>query len=192
MQSFSSIEADSELPLIKRTGEGDRQAFQQLYSIYEKRLYAYLMKMLECKEDAEELLVEVMLAVWQGAKSFRGRSKLSTWIFGIAHNKAMTRLASKSKRAITDLDQAKDLQAPEPSPHNRQLERESKEKIQAALRQLSHEHREVVELTFYHGLSYAEIAQIVKCPVNTIKTRMFYARQRLKQLLSQAGLEGAF
>lgn len=187
-----SQSAESELSLIKRAGEGDRDAFQQLYSIYEKRLYAYLMRMLDCKEDAEDLLVETMLAVWQGAGAFRGRSKLSTWIFGIAHNKAMTRLASKTQRPITNLDQAMDLEATGPGPDSRQIESETREQVQAALQQLSEEHRAVIDLTFYHGLSYAEIAQVVKCPVNTIKTRMFYARQRLKQLLSGAKSEGAF
>ena len=183
--------ARKEFSLIERVVEGDREAFRELYSIYERRLYAYLIKVLGNKEDAEDLVVEVMLAVWQGAKSFRGSSRVSTWILGIAHNKAMGRLP-QSRQTMMELEEAKDVASPEPDPHSRQVEREHRERISTALQQLSPEHREVIELTFYHELSYAEIAAIAGCPVNTVKTRMFYARQHLKQILAATGLEGGF
>ena len=181
-----------ELSLIRGVADGDREAFRELYAIYERRLYAYLVKMLGNKEDAEDLVVEVMLAVWQAAKTFRGSSRLSTWILGIAHNKAMSNLSRKSRHAMTELEQAKEVASPEPDPHTRQIEREQRERVSTALQQLSEEHREVIELTFYHGRSYAEIAEIAGCPVNTVKTRMFYAKQHLRQILAAAGLEGGF
>lgn len=181
-----------ELSLIGRVAEGDREAFRELDSIYERRLYAYLIKMLGNKEDAEDLVIEVMLAVWQGAKTFKGSSRLSTWILGIAHNKAMSKLSKTSRQNMTDLEQARDVASPEADPHSRQIERQQRERICTALEKLSPEHREVIELTFYHGRSYAEIAEIARCPVNTVKTRMFYAKQHLRQILAAAGLEGGF
>ena len=192
MRESQPTETRNEFSLIDRVGEGDREAFRVLYSIYERRLYAYLIKMIGNKEDAEDLVVEVMLAVWQGAKTFKGISRLSTWILGIAHNKAMSILSRKGRQTMTELEQAKDVASSKPDPHAGQIEREYRERISTALEQLSDEHREVIELTFYHGRSYAEIAQIAACPVNTVKTRMFYAKQHLRRILAAAGLEGGF
>lgn len=181
-----------ELSLIRGVAGGDREAFRRLYSIYERRLYAYLIKMTGNQGDAEDLVVEVMLAVWQAAKTFRGSSRLSTWILGIARNKAMGKLSKTGRQTMTGLEQAQEVASSEPDPHSRQVEREQRERISTALQQLSAEHREVIELTFYHGRSYAEIARIAGCPVNTVKTRMFYAKQHLRQILAADGLEGGF
>ncbi|HLG14906.1 MAG TPA: sigma-70 family RNA polymerase sigma factor [Blastocatellia bacterium] len=183
---------DKESSLIKRVANGDREAFRELYSICERRLYAYLIKMTGNQADAEDLVIEVMLAVWQAAKTFKGNSRLSTWILGIAHNKAMNTISKTGRQTTTELEQAADLASAEPDPHSRQVEREQHERISTALQQLSAEHRVVIELTFYHGRSYAEIAQIAGCPVNTVKTRMFYAKQHLKQILAAEGIEGGF
>lgn len=181
---------DLQLQLISRVAEGDREAFRELYSAYEQRLYSYLIKMLSDKTEAEDLVVDTMFTVWKDAKRFRRRSKLSTWIFGIAHNKALNAIRSRARHASDQLDTA--TQAPDyrPTPEDSAEASVLRTKLQRALARLTAEHREVVEMTFFEGFSYEEIARIVSCPVNTIKTRMFHARKKLKELLSEMGLAG--
>jgi RNA polymerase sigma-70 factor (ECF subfamily) len=183
---------DEDQSLISRVAKGDREAFRELFSAYQPRLYSYLMKLLGNKAEAEDVLVDTMFTVWKDAKRFKSASKLSTWIFGIAHNKALNAMRSRGRRAESQLESAEPACDPTPSPHNQAATGLLRVKIQAALGKLSREHREVVELTFYEGFSYEEIARIVSCPVNTVKTRMFHARKKLKQLLSEMGLAGGY
>ncbi|MEW6210638.1 MAG: sigma-70 family RNA polymerase sigma factor [Acidobacteriota bacterium] len=181
---------DEEFRLIERIAVGDRDAFHHLYADYERRLLVYLVRMTGSRQDAEDLMVEVMMTVWQDAVKFKKKSRLSTWIFGIAHNKAMNALRKKGHKTFIDIEEAVPLTSSDPDPHLKQIERENQEKVKTALDQLSVEHREVIELTFYHEKSCAEIAAITRCPEGTVKTRMFYARQRLRQILARMGVEG--
>ncbi|MBD0326095.1 MAG: sigma-70 family RNA polymerase sigma factor [Pyrinomonadaceae bacterium] len=178
-----SLNADNERSLISRIAAGDIEAFKTLHQAYQKRLFAYSMKMLDDAGAAEELCNDVMLDVWRQANRFKGKSKLSTWIFGIAHNKALNTLRSKGHRIDVALEQASTTADARPDPEQSAERRDTREMLEAALEKLSPEHRAVVELTFYHEFSYEEIAQIMKCPVNTVKTRMFYAKQKLREWL---------
>jgi RNA polymerase sigma-70 factor (ECF subfamily) len=184
------LSEDEEFRLIERIAAKDRDAFHLLYSDYERRLLAYLARMTGSREDAEDLMVEVMMTVWQDAARFKKNSRLSTWIFGIAHNKAMNAIRKKGRKTFIDIEEAKAVTSSEADPHLKQIERENRERIKIALDQLSAEHREVIELTFYHEKSCAEIAAIIRCPEGTVKTRMFYARQRLRFILARMGVEG--
>jgi RNA polymerase sigma-70 factor (ECF subfamily) len=121
--------------------------------------------------------------VWRQAGRFRGRSKLSTWVFGIAHNKALNALRRRAQRADVALEHAAAMPDARPNPEAEAERRDARARMEAALGRLSREHREVIELTFYHEFSYEEIAQIVKCPVGTVKTRMFHAKQKLREWL---------
>jgi len=162
--------------LLVRVGRGDRGAFSELYRLYQPRLYGYLRRLLQDPATVEEVLDDVMLVVWKDARKFRGGSAVSTWVFGIAYRKAMTAIRSEV-RYQAPLDRSADTSAiaDKPSPDT--------DWICAALAHLSPDHRQVVELTYFSGFSYAEIAAIARCPVNTVKTRMFHARRRLKVLL---------
>ena len=180
------LSEEEERSLIGRVASGDVEAFKTLHQAYQRRLFAYSMKMLDEEGAAEELCNDVMLDVWRQAGQFKGRSKLSTWVFGIAHNKALNALRSRARGNDVSLDYAASTADARPGPDAAAERRDTREMLAAALGRLSREHREVVELTFYHGFSYEEIAQIVKCPVGTAKTRMFHAKQKLREWLGES------
>ena len=165
-----------ELVLLGRTRRGDRAAFSELYRLYQPRLYGYLRRLMANPAAVEEVLDDVMFVVWKDARRFRGNSAVSSWIFGIAYRKALTAMRTEG-RYQAPLDRNTDASTVAGAP-----ERQA-EWIQAALMQLSADHRQVVELTYFGGFTYREIAEIADCPVNTVKTRMFHARRRLKVLL---------
>ena len=164
------------LALLGRVPRGDRQAFAELYRQYHPRLYGYLLRLLANPVMVDEVLDDVMLVVWTDARKFRGTSAVSSWIFGIAYRKALTAIRT-DRRYQSRLDRKAD---PEAIPGESV---QHAEWIQAGLSLLSPDHRQVLELTYYGGFSYREIAEIAGCPVNTVKTRMFHARRRLKILL---------
>jgi len=172
-----------DLALLARIVDGDRAAFDTLYRHYYGRLMDFLTRMLNQRELAEEVVNDTMYAVWTGGASFGGRSRVSTWVFGIAYKKALKRLARERRGATTPFDEDFQLEAGT-DPSADVDEAELQRRFQAALAQLSPAHRSVVELTFLLEYSYEEAADIVGCPVNTVKTRMFHARARLRALLS--------
>lgn len=180
--------SDDELLLLRRVAAKDKKAFEALYHLYYRRLFAYLFKVMRRADLVEEVLNDVMLAIWSHAASFDGRSRLSTWIFGIAYHKALKALARRPAPAETGNEE----QIPEPvdgdEPESLLARRELAGVLGRALHELSPEQRAVVELTYFYGRSYPEIAEIVGCPVNTVKTRMFHARRRLKELLPGLGI----
>lgn len=181
--------SNDETLLLRRVATKDRRAFEALYNLYYRRLFGYLLKLTRRAELVEEVLNDVMLAIWKGAASFDGRSRPSTWIFGIAYHKALKALARRPSEVDGDADGS-----PEPvdrdEPESLAARRELAGVLGRALGSLSPEQRAVVELTYYYGLAYPEIAEIVGCPVNTVKTRMFHARRRLKELLPALGVSG--
>lgn len=170
---------DTDEDWIHLIARGDRTAFERLYRAYQNRLLSYLLRMLRSREAAEEAFNDVMHVVWKDASKFRGSSKVSTWIFGIARYKALSRLGKRELSTVDDPEEAVALVDEGQNPEGTVI---SRDLIKRALECLSPEHREVIELTFYSGLSYQQIAEIMKCPVNTVKTRMFYARQHLQKL----------
>jgi RNA polymerase sigma-70 factor (ECF subfamily) len=165
-----------ELELLSRVQRGDRAAFSKLYKQYHPRLYGYLLRFLSNPAMAEEVLDDVMFVVWKDARKFQRKAAVSTWIFGIAYRKALTAIRA-DRRYQSGLDRKADVDAMAGA-----LPKHA-EWLRAGLLQLSPDHRQVLELTYYGGFSYQEIAQIAGCPVNTVKTRMFHARRRLKVLL---------
>ena len=165
-----------DLALLAGIGRGDRGAFAEIYRHYQPRLYGYLRRLLPDPIAVEEVLDDVLLVVWKDARKFRGRSAVSTWVFGIAYRKAMTAIRSEG-RYQAPLDRSADADAVAANPS------QDIDWIRAALARLSPDHRQVVELAYFSGFSYQEIADIACCPVNTVKTRMFHARRRLKVLL---------
>jgi RNA polymerase sigma factor (sigma-70 family) len=176
--------ADGEL--IARVARGERRAFEILYRRYYPRLFGYLLHLLRSRELAEEVLDDTMVAVWQGAGRFEGRSRGSTWIFGIAYRRALKSFARRRPReAASGEEELAQLSAPE-SPEHDLESKERREVVLAALQELPVEQRAVVLLTYFEDLPYAEIAGILGCPVNTVKTRMFHARRRLRSALPEA------
>jgi RNA polymerase sigma-70 factor (ECF subfamily) len=179
----------SDAVLLAGVARHDRLAFEQLYRRFYPRLFGYLLRLVRRPELAEEALDDAMVVVWQKAAEFRGSSRVSTWIFGIAYRKGLKAL-ERSERGETDLERAPAGEPVDEGGPERDLRRrELAMQIDAALGRLPVEQRAVVELTFIHQLPYREIAELLGCPVNTVKTRMFHARRRLRRLLP--GLGGA-
>lgn len=173
-----------ELALLVKVRLGDRKAFTELYHLYHPRLYGYIARLLPAAELVEEVLDDVMFVVWQDCRRFRGDSQLSTWIFGIAYRKTMKALQQEIRRRSRrdDAVDPDELGARSPAVHDG---------VYLALRRLSPEHRQVVVLTYFGGFAYRDIARIANCPVNTVKTRMFYARRAMKDFLQDAERGGA-
>ena len=133
----------------------------------------------------EEILNDTLLVVWRKAHTYNLSSKVSTWIFAIAYRKALKAL--KSVDDAVEFDAEKDLRTADSDPEGEVMQQQLRAFIGHAMTALSVEHRAVIELTYYQGYACLEIAQIMSCPVDTVKTRMFYARRRLKSLLTDGG-----
>jgi RNA polymerase sigma-70 factor (ECF subfamily) len=185
----ASAEA-SELLVLGRIQQGDERAFEQLYRGYHTRLTRFLINLTRRPQLVEEVLNDTMIAVWEKPASFRGASKLSTWIFGIAYRKAMKALRRFDEpveyRPVAPADEEDD---DEITPHEASWRGQRQRLLLEAMQQLSADHRAVVDLTYFHEMSYREIAEVMGCPVDTVKTRMFHARRHLKRLMSGGSSE---
>lgn len=171
--------------LITLVAGGDTAAFESLYRRFHPRLFAFVFRTIRRPELVEEVVDDVLLAVWRGAAEFAGRSRVSTWIFGIAYRLALKALERETRRERwVDVDGAAEPELADARAQRRELA----EALELGMRALSPEHRAVLELAVVAELGYREIAQIVGCPVNTVKTRMFHARRRLREDLERAGL----
>jgi RNA polymerase sigma factor (sigma-70 family) len=171
-----------ERELLARVGAKDVEAFEKLYRIYQPRLARFLGTVLQRSQLVEEVLDDTMMTVWQGAANFRGASKPSTWIFAIAYRKA---LKAKARWPDPVQDDAFDVRVDPGARPDEQLQQQRLHRaLLQAMQQLSVEHRAVIDLTYFHGLGYREIADIVACPAETVKTRVFHARQRLRRAMS--------
>lgn len=194
--------AMDDLELMRAVAHRDRPAFKRLYDRYAPRIGSYLLKLLKRPELVDEAVNDTMLAVWQNADRFDpAQGRLLTWLFGIAHHKGLKTLrrigrfhaeASFDALPPTTLDDA-DPQENLPqavasnNPERTVMGWELGQALLWALDQLSPEHRAAIDLTFGQDRSYPEIAAIVGCPVNTVKTRVFHARKKLAYWLAQRG-----
>ena len=162
--------------LLARVATRDEVAFRRLYDRYATRVFRYALTILGSQHLAEEVVQETMVAVWEGAGSFKGSSRVSTWIFGIARNQAhaLRRRESRGERVP-------DEPAVLPDPAERV---EVQDRVLAAVEELPPEQREVVFLAFYEGLSYREIARILGVPEGTVKSRMYFAKRKLREVLT--------
>jgi RNA polymerase sigma-70 factor (ECF subfamily) len=179
----------ADLLLLDRIAAGDRDALRALYAAYFHRLLRFIYRITRQVELAQEGVNDVMFVIWRNSQSFGRRSKVSTWIMGIAFRKALKLLHGSRRwhdrfKAVDFGDWSQGAEEPGENSDLRDL-------LDHALRQLSPEQRAVVELTYFAGCSYQEIAAIAGCPVNTVKTRMFHARAKLRKLLPALGDESS-
>ncbi len=181
--------------LITRIARGDGTAFDELYGRYARRVGGYLWRMLRNAELVDEVVDDVMMIVWQKAATYEPRARVSTWVLGIAHNKAL-----QARERMRKLDRERpiedhDLAMPDPAPMANlgalAEDRDEMAKLKRGIAGLSEDHRAVVELAFFAGQSYQEIAEVVGCPVNTVKTRMFHARKQLGRIFATARADGS-
>jgi RNA polymerase sigma factor (sigma-70 family) len=181
------IPETDEARLLARVAGGDRHAFETLYRGYFPRLTRFLGRMTRSLSLIEEVVNDTMLVVWQKAASYDGSCKVSTWVFAIAYRKALKGIRQSDDPVDSDADlyEAESDCGPEQELSQQQLQHS----VAQALDALPLAQRTVMVLTYYHDMAYGEIAAIVDCPVNTVKTRMFHARHRLKGLLAEQGRE---
>lgn len=182
MPTQPELSAD-EYALLQRIGTGDTAAFEAFYKIYYPRLFRFVLRMTRQTEAVEELIQETLLVVWEKPHGFNFESKISTWVFGIAYKKTLKALA-KTARRDNDVDIDEFVETVGDPMANPAINWENEEWLNYALASLPPEQRAVIELTFYHGLSYQEVAKVLDCPENTVKTRMFHARRKLQILAS--------
>jgi len=179
--------AEGEACLVGRIAAGDRRAFEALYRAYFPRLTRFLQRMTRSSALIEEIVNDTLLAVWRKAATFDGSSKVSTWVFAIAYRRACKALQALDEPIEASVDER---EGPDSDRPEWQLDRQRlAEAVDVALAALPLAQRIAFQLTFYHDMTYTEIAEIMECPVNTIKTRMFHTRKRLAVLLENQ-LEG--
>jgi RNA polymerase sigma-70 factor (ECF subfamily) len=182
------MQASSDDVLIARIAGGDRLAMQVLYARHHVRVYRFVLRLVRNEATAEDLISEVFLDVWRQANRFEGRAAVTTWLLSIARFKA---LSATRRRPDEELDeaQAEAIVDEGDDPEIVAQKKDKSDAIKQCLTALSAEHREVIDLVYYHEKSVEEVAAIVGIPEATVKTRMFYARKRLGELLKAAGVD---
>ncbi len=178
----------SDEALIDAITQGDQGAMALLYGRHNLRVYRFILRMAGDASLAEDLVSEVFLEVWRHAGGFAARSQVSTWLLAIARNKMLSARRRHSEETL-DEHRAAAIQDPADDPEISAQKQDRSAIIRQCLSQLSAAHQEVVDLVYYHEKTLDEVAQIVGAPLSTIKTRMFYARQRMGKLLTAAGLD---
>jgi RNA polymerase sigma-70 factor, ECF subfamily len=175
-------ETSSDEILVERIAAGNKLAMQALFARHRTSVYRWLLRFVSNETLAEDLLSEVFLDVWRQAARFECRSSVSTWLLSIARHKA---LSARRRRTDAELDEKIEATVADPAddPEVALQEKNRDELVRRALIRLSPEHRQVIDLVYYHERSVDEVAQILDAPPATVKTRMFYARKKLAELV---------
>ena len=183
-----AAQATSDEMLLKSIAAGEKAAMHVLYARPNVRVYRFILRIVSDTSVAEDLVSQVFLDVWRTAGQFEGRSQVSTWMLAIARFKALTALRN---RRHEDIEQEEVLQIADTgdTPESAMDRSQTASTLRKAIAQLSPAHREIIDLVYYHEKSVEEVGQIIGIPQATVKTRMFYARKHLGELLKQAGFE---
>ncbi len=182
------MQTTSDDVLIGRIAGGDRLAMQVLFARHHVRVYRFVLRLVRNEAAAEDLISEVFLDVWRQAAKFEGRSAVSTWILSMARFKALSTLRRRTEEALDD-ETADTIEDTQDDPETVLAKKDKGAALRQCLEKLSAEHREIVDLVYYHEKSVTEVSSIVGIPEATVKTRMFYARKRLSELLKEQGID---
>jgi RNA polymerase sigma-70 factor (ECF subfamily) len=182
------MQATSDEALIGRIAAGDKLAMHLLFARHHVRVYRFVLRLVRDESLAEDLISEVFLDVWRQASRFERRSSVGTWLLAIGRHKALSALRKRPAQAL-DEERTAAIQDPADDPEIAVQKKDKSEILRNCLNGLSAEHREIIDLVYYHEKSVEEAAGIVGIPANTVKTRMFHARKRLSELLKAAGLD---
>ena len=169
---------DRETNLMLAVKGGSKEAFRELYGLYEKPLANFLYRLCWNRSLVEDLLQEVMLRVWRAAASYEPTAKVSTYLFRIAYNLWVNEAARKRAEALGEADPARDAD-PSAGMHRRELQAA----VRRAIETLPNGEKECLILSEYNGMKYADIAEVLGIPVGTVKSRIFTATQRLREAL---------
>jgi len=182
------MQTTSDEILIGRIANGDRLAMQVLYARHHVKVFRFVLRLVRNEATAEDLISEVFLDVWRQAGKFEGRSAATTWILAIARFKALSALRKRPEQEL-DEEAAEAIPDQSDDPETATAKKDKSEALRRCLQGLSAEHREIVDLVYYHEKSVEEVAAIVGIPEATVKTRMFYARKKLSELLKAQGID---
>jgi RNA polymerase sigma-70 factor (ECF subfamily) len=161
---------------------------QVLFARHQVRVYRFVLRLVRNEATAEDLISEVFLDVWRQAGKFEGRSAVSTWMLSIARFKALSALRRKPEQEL-DEETAEQIEDHADTPETALAKKDKAAVLRQALSKLSADHREIVDLVYYHEKSVEEVAEIVGIPEATVKTRMFYARKKLSEILKEQGID---
>jgi RNA polymerase sigma-70 factor, ECF subfamily len=182
----------SDFELLEATARGRSNAFAILYSRYERRVYQYIRTFVRQPAIAEEVVIDTMMAIWSGAHAFNRNSRVSTWILGIARHKAIDVVRKIKHHADHgSIDSAAEIEDSGEAPLAAVDRTYQRQFMLRAIAHLSPDHQEILRLAFYEGLAYEDIGAFLSIPDNTVKSRVFYAKQRLKAQLKKIGVESA-
>jgi RNA polymerase sigma-70 factor (ECF subfamily) len=176
---------EREFRLLRDVGKGDANAFEQLYETTNKKVFQYLCRFTNDHHLAEDLTMDTYAEVWKSAGRFRGESRVATWMIGIARNMAMNEFRKNNRIRIQELDE--DITDP-PEQFHVCAGTETTQILTDALNRLPVRHREILDLVFLQDMNYEDISQIVDIPLNTVKTRVFYAKEKLRDILRLMGV----
>jgi RNA polymerase sigma-70 factor, ECF subfamily len=182
------MQTTSDEVLIGRIAHGDRLAMQVLYARHHVRVYRFVLRLVRNEATAEDLISDVFLDVWRQAAKFEGRSAVSTWMLSIARFKALSVLRRRPEEEL-DEETADAIADQADDPEVALAKKDKGAVLRQCLTKLSAEHREIVDLVYYHEKSVEEVAGIVGIPEGTVKTRIFYARKKLSELLKEQGID---
>lgn len=177
----------SDRDLLTSIAAGDRSAMRAFYDRYNVQVYRFVLRLIRDASNAEDVVSEVFFVVWRQAGRFEYRSEVSTWVLAIARYKAISVMRQRQDEPLEDaaaheiVDEANDSQVA--------LEKKDTAAVlRGCLTRLSAKHREVIDLVYYHEKSVNEVAEIIGVPTNTVKTRLFYARQQMRKLYEQTAM----
>jgi RNA polymerase sigma-70 factor, ECF subfamily len=182
-------QATSDEALIKRIAVGDKLAMQALFARHRVQVFHFVLRMIRDHALAEDVISETFLDVWRQASRFESRSAVGTWILAIARYNTISALRRRPPQEA--LDEAVEVEDPGEGPEVSVQKVNRAEVLRKSLAALSRDQREIIDLVYYHEQPIEAVAKIVGIPASTVKTRMFYARRHLAELLSRAGLDHA-
>jgi RNA polymerase sigma-70 factor, ECF subfamily len=186
----TATKGTADVELIARIAGGNRLAMRVLFARFNERVYRFALRLTADEALAEDVVSEVFFEVWRKAATFEGRSQVSTWILGIARNKALDARKARSTDGW-DEEAANAVADPAADPEVAFQKKDLRVVMRKCLAQLSPTHREIIDLVYYHGKSIDEIARLTGAAQATVKTRMFYARKHLAELLGAYGISTA-
>jgi RNA polymerase sigma-70 factor (ECF subfamily) len=187
----SADKKTSDQVLVGLIAQGDKDAMQVLFARHNIRVFRFLMRFVGGEAAAEGLVSEVFIEVWRNASQFEARSQVSTWLLAIARHKALSALRRRSTDELDD-NVIEFIEDPSDNPEVTLQKTERSEILRDCLMRLSPAHREIIDLVYYHERTIDEVAEIIGVPQNTVKTRLFYARKRIGELLAARGFERAW
>lgn len=169
--------------LLERMAGGDEDSLCVLYRAYGRRVYAFALNMLRDSHEAEQVVIDTMFEVWRQAARFNRTCRFTTWLLGIARNKALHLLRARMPEHAGLEAVETTLACAQPDPYEVAVERQRRERLLGSLEQLPSPQRECLRLALHEGLSLGEIARIQDCPPNTVKTRLLKARRHVRASL---------